>query len=355
MRLEPICNRPLNEDEALYKKAWQTAQDHRLWEQSMTFPEYQAYIASEQAIRTPNSHYYWDRSQNGLGNTVEGIENQTHVELTLHNRYSYPVLHNHSYVELIYVASGQVRNILENTVLNMKEGDVCILSPSSYHALSCTNDESCILNIMIGKEFFDWSFFRILSGSVIADYLEQILYARQTSPYILFPTGTDAWMHDLAQHMVTEMVQKRRSYEDSIRFLTGSFLIHLSREYEPLAIVPGARNDAPNNAIVSVLTYLNVHYRDVTLEELARFFGYSPAYLSRMIHENVGKPFSKLLVEIRMKNAAQLLIDTQMSVSEIAQETGCYDASHLTKKFHAQYGMSPCEYRQHGRETARPQ
>lgn len=353
MRLEKMKNRPLDVDETMFRQAW--LKDNRLWQKPMTFSEYQGYIESGEAVKTPSSHYYQDRSLNGLGNTIDETQSHlAHVELTLHTRFSYPVLHNHQYIELIYVAEGTVNNLMENAALDMKEGDVCILSPNSYHALLCTDDRSCILNIMIGKKFFDQNFLYVLSGGVIADFMEQILFARATSPYIFFPTGKDPWLHSLAQHMVTDKVQKKHCSDYSISLLTGDFLIHLSREYEALAAVPSAKNDQPNDFIVAVLSYLNVNYARTTLEKTAKFFGYSPAYLSRTIHENVGKTFSALMTEIQMKHAAQLLTDTELTITEIAQETGCFDSSHLSKKFRTLYGISPSDYRQRTQDERAP-
>lgn len=345
MRLEQIKSRPLDADEQIFKKKYLSS-NHSLWEKPMTFAQYQDYAASGKVVLTPSSYFYRDRSRNNLGNTMEEADNSYHVELTLHTRYSYPVLHNHSYIELIYVAAGTVKNLLRETQFDMSEGDVCILSPNSFHALSCTNDESCILNIMIGKDFFDQNFFRTLSGGVIINFMKQVLYQRVSSPYILLPTRQDPWLHTLAQHLVTEMVQKKRGSDYSIRLLTGEFLIHLSREYETLAIVPNTDTGQPNDIIVALLSYLGVNQGRVTLEETAKFFGYSPAYLSRTIRQNVGKTFTALTAELQMKHAAELLKNTGMSIAEIAQECGCFDSSHLGKKFRSQYDMSPLEYRE---------
>lgn len=42
-----------------------------------------------------------------------------------------------------------------------------VLAPSAFHAISCTNDESCILNIMVNRAFFDQNFMQILRGGKI--------------------------------------------------------------------------------------------------------------------------------------------------------------------------------------------
>ena len=52
-----------------------------------------------------------------------------------------------------------------------------------------------------------------------------------------------------------------------------------------------------------------------------------------------------------MKNAARLLEETRLSLTEIGEEVGCYDASHFTHKFKNIYGVTPKEYRLRAKST----
>ena len=227
----------------------------------------------------------------------------------------------------------------------MKEGDVCIMAPSSVHALSCTNDESIILNIMMNKDFFDQNFLGILrGGKILVNYLENILYHRDSSPYILFPTGNDPWLKELARRLLSEITLMPHAYEYSTSLLTSEFLLHLVREYEMMAIVPNQKTQVQNNLIVAVLGYLSVNYNKATLENTAAFFGYSSAYLSRLIHKSTGKTFNTIITELQMEHAIELFKKGKTNLTVVAQEVGCFDSSHFSKKFKAVYGISPTKY-----------
>ena len=345
MRLEQIKNRPLSiEDELIFKKAYEK-DGGRLWASPMTFAEYLNGVEEGRIILSENSHLYADRSKDRLGVTVEPVQSVSNADVTVHKRYSYPVLHNHDYVEVIYVAEGQCTHFLDNTSFEMKACDVCILDLNAMHALSCTNDESCILNIMVNRQFFDQGFLAILrGGDLLAGFLEGILYERTTSPYILFPTGSDPWLMTIAQHLLTEYRLRPHAHEYSIRLLVSEFLLHLVREYEMTAIVPNATTHAQNDLIVAILGYLSVNYNRTTLSKTAEFFGYSPSYLSRTIHDNTGKTFNAIILQLQMETAARLLKETRMNLTEIAQEIGCFDSSHFNKKFKGYYGCSPKQY-----------
>jgi len=344
MRLEKIFNIPLDDEEIILKRAYISGKKE-YWNTPMTFSEYENHIENGEIELTPNAHYYWDESVNKLGGTVPEVVGEANVLITRHRRYSYPVLHNHNYVEIIYIASGNCINLFNGFSFEMTQGDVCIMSPNSIHALSCTNDNSCILNIMMNKDFFDMSFLSALrGGTILVEYIENILYEKTNSPYILFPTGQDKWLEDLSRHLLTETVQKPKAFELSTKLLASEFLLHLVREYEMFAVVPNEKSYSPNNTIISILGYINTNYNKVTLQSTASFFNYSTAYLSRLIHKNTGKTFNQIIKTLQMEHAIDLFSKGKTNLTDVAQEVGCFDSSHLSKKFKSYYGISPTEY-----------
>ena len=188
------------------------------------------------------------------------------------------------------------------------------------------DDESIILNIMMNKDFFDQSFLGFLrGGKVLVNNLENILYQRDSSPYILFPTGKDSWLKEISVRLLTEIMQQPYAYEYSTGLLTSEFLLHVVREYEMMAIVPNEKTQVQNNLIVAVLGYLNVNYNRATLESTASFFGYSTAYLSRLIHKNTGKTFNNIIAELQMEHAIEMFKKGKTNLTEVAQEVGCFD------------------------------
>ena len=344
MRIENIEKIPLDTDEMIWKKAYDSG-NKSLWDKAITPSMYRSLVNEGLIALAPTSHYFFDKTQNNLGLTINSINNISKITITRHRRYSYPVLHNHDYVEIVYVAKGHCTNCFEDYSFEMHEGDVCIMAPSSIHAISCTNDESCILNFMMNRDFFDRNFLGFIrGGKILVNYLENILYNQESSPYILFPTGKDSWLREIASRLLTETNQKPHGYEYSISLLTSEFLLHLVREYELLAIVPNKKTQVQNNLIVSVLGYLSVNYNKATLEGTAEFFGYSNAYLSRLIHKSTGRTFKNIINEFQMEHALAMLKEGKTNLTEIALEVGCFDSSHLSKKFKAYYGQSPVNF-----------
>ena len=154
---------PLNEDEMLFREAYRKGPSS-LWEQPMTYSAYEQYRQEGKVVVTTHSNRYRDNTLGARGVTVEEVAGPIQARLAVHSRYSYPILHNHNYVEIVYVASGQCVNLFETTSFPMKAGDVCILSPNAMHAISCTRDDTCVLNMMVNRTFFTKQFLHLLRG-----------------------------------------------------------------------------------------------------------------------------------------------------------------------------------------------
>ena len=63
-----------------------------------------------------------------------------------------------------------------------------------------------------------------------------------------------------------------------------------------------------------------------------------------MIRNQTGKTFNTIIAQIQMEQAVRLMDSGWGSLTEIAQEIGCFDTSHFNKKFKAVYGISPRQY-----------
>lgn len=97
--------------------------------------------------------------------------------------------------------------------------------------------------------------------------------------------------------------------------------------------------------IVEIMRYIQTHYRDVTLEELAENFHLSPPYLSKYIKEHGGVTFQETVKKARMKKARTMLKETNRTVESIAADVGYETVEHFNRLFKKSYGMTPVQFR----------
>lgn len=71
----------------------------------------------------------------------------------------------------------------------------------------------------------------------------------------------------------------------------------------------------------------------------------SPQRLTRMVKRLFGLTPGQLIAKTRIAAASQILLETQLSVAEIAFACGFYDHSAFTRAFRSATGCTPSEYR----------
>ena len=94
-----------------------------------------------------------------------------------------------------------------------------------------------------------------------------------------------------------------------------------------------------------IYTYIQEHYRTVTLEELAEQFHLSVPYLSKYIKEKSGKSFKEIVGEIRMNKARYFLKKEGLSVELAAEKAGYLNVEHFNRQFKKKFQMTPVQYR----------
>jgi AraC-like DNA-binding protein len=85
----------------------------------------------------------------------------------------------------------------------------------------------------------------------------------------------------------------------------------------------------------------NLSDSDFNVETLSREVGISRVHLNRKLKELLGTSPSTLIRSVRLKQAAFLLIDNDVTVSEIAYSVGFSSPSYFTSNFTSYFGMTP--------------
>ncbi|KJE26117.1 helix-turn-helix domain protein [Geobacillus kaustophilus] len=108
-----------------------------------------------------------------------------------------------------------------------------------------------------------------------------------------------------------------------------------------------AEEDARVDAVERGLRYMEAHFRDpsLTLERVAAAAGRSPAYFSHLLSTKRGMTFRQWLTNRRLEEAKRLLRQTDLSIKEIAEQTGFRTAHYLTRVFKAEMNQTPTAYR----------
>ncbi len=126
---------------------------------------------------------------------------------------------------------------------------------------------------------------------------------------------------------------------------TGQFLHTLAR----LSMVGEA--DAPPDSLDNSLLYIRDHIsQDLTVEELAARENFSVYHYTHLFTKHLGISPYRYITELRLHNAATMLIFTPKTIAEIADINHFSSASRFIQQFRQLYGMTPRRYRQCSKE-----
>ena len=184
------------------------------------------------------------------------------------------------------------------------------------------------------------------------DGIELISRLRKEHPSILcvIVSGYSdfEYMKAAIQNSAVDYLLKPVNPEELQRLLQRLETTLLAREQQ---VVPRRESDAAALA-ESVRVYLQENYdKPVDFSALADSLAVSAPYLSKLFHEQTGSSPSKYLTEIRMRQAKKLLMDTNLTVREIAVRVGYPDPFHFSRSFKNVSGVSPVQFREERTEA----
>jgi transcriptional regulator GlxA family with amidase domain len=90
----------------------------------------------------------------------------------------------------------------------------------------------------------------------------------------------------------------------------------------------------------------NYKRADLSLAVVAHSLGLTAVQLTRRFRSAYSQVPSEYLTGLRLDRALTLLLNTRMSLAEIAQDCGYRDAFYLSRVFKSAYGLAPAHYRQ---------
>ncbi len=259
---------------------------------------------------------------------------------------NYP-LHCHSYYEISFILSGERYQIFNGKKYHIKKNTLFLIPPLVMHG----NDNITAVEDIVLQ--FSTSFLSSLSTIIRP---EMMLTLEGELPYI-------------------ELHESDIAYETMIRLAANSEREKLLLNTEPYDFSRAAAIECKRNSLVFELiaalisdgkAYISDKYSNLTklntLNEIialitndpknipdmntaAQMTGTSYYNFSRIFKEATGMNYSEYTNTVRIGFAEGLLMNTELTIAEIAEMSGIDTPSYFTKLFKQVIGFSPTEYR----------
>lgn len=262
--------------------------------------------------------------------------------------FTYP-MHSHAEFELNFVAHANgVKRVVGDSVEIIGEYDlVLIASKDLEHVWEqhlCESKNIREITIQFSPDLFFSNFIDKNQFESIRAMLEKAQLG------ISFPMAAIMKVYQLLDQLSGE----RNGFYAVINFLTILHELSLfADDAKTLSSTAYAKMGvySDSHRIQKIQKHINDNYKEeIRLTQLASLIDMTPAAFSRFFKLRTGRGLSDYIIDIRLAQAARLLLDTMMTISEICYESGFNNLSNFNRIFKKKKGCSPKEFRENYRK-----
>ncbi|MEZ3470230.1 MAG: AraC family transcriptional regulator [Schaedlerella sp.] len=266
------------------------------------------------------------------------------IEVRPHTRFVKFPRHRHNYVEVIYMCQGTTTHYIDGNEVVLEPGDLLFLNQNSEQEILPAGEADIAVNFIILPEFFNMAFSMMgTEENTLKEFLVGTLCGKneQTS-YLYFHVADVLPIQNLVENMVWTIFYDMGNKRSCNQITMGLLLLQLLNYMDKME-TGSSRFDTELTG--NVLKYIEEHYKDGSLSELAELMNYDLYWLSREIKKRTGKTYKELLQAKRMSQAAYLLTSSRLPIADIIESVGYDNTSYFYRKFKERYGAGPKEYR----------
>lgn len=249
--------------------------------------------------------------------------------------------HWHTATEIIMPVDNYYTVTVNQTSYHLNVGDILVIPSGEQHELSAPKAGSRFIYL------FDFSAISKLKGfaSILPLLTQPLLITAQTAPQIYEA------QYDLLLQMRNEYFSNNNLRELVIYSQLINFFVHIGRNhFESNIDNPYMRSDKKREYIETfneILDFIDNHYmEDLSLETVANAAGFSKYYFTRLFKQYTDTTFYDYLSLKRIRVAESLLSQPDLSVTEIALQSGFSSISTFNRIFKKLKNCSPTEYRE---------
>ncbi len=266
------------------------------------------------------------------------------IQVRPHTRFVHFPKHTHNYIEVIYMCQGSTKHIINGREVVLEQGDLLFLNQNAVQEIMPAGRDDIAVNFIVLPEFLDTAFSMIRGEeNQLRDFLVGALSGRDgETSWMYFHVADILPIQNLIENMVWTIFYDSSNKRSCTQITMGLLILQLLNYMDKME-TGGSPYDSEITA--AVLSYIEEHYRNGTLAELAGQMGCDVYWLSRAIRRRTGRTYKELLQEKRMQQAVYLLTNSKIPVTDIIESIGYDNTSYFYRKFREKYGMSPKEYR----------
>ena len=260
--------------------------------------------------------------------------------------------HGHSFLELAYITGGNAKHTLNGVSESVKKGDYFIVDYGSVHSYSGSR-KFTLINYVFLPELIDDT----LADCRSVDELLRVCLIRYYKRYFVKSPANrifqdqDGKILKILLDMQEEYEGKKAGYTEILRGGLMQILILTMRKImqeerkkqwgENLRL-----GELQSDAVFLTVQYIRQHYREhAILKKFCEEQHYNQQYISRRFRYEIGLTVREYIQKLRIERSCELLAGSDLSIQEVALESGYEDMQFFHQIFRRMLKMTPREYR----------
>ena len=248
--------------------------------------------------------------------------------------------HRHSAFEIIVPIKGWYKIYSQTECIRIEEGEILIIPPFEMHKIEAPREGCRFIYLLELGDIMNMAGF-----AGIKPLFTHFLHLTTD----IHPQIYDE-VHRLLAHMRDEYFSSSDFYELSIFSDVYKMFVLIGKDHlkktDAFAGLNHITKKEYMNRFNSVLNYINEYYSsDLSLEMVAEHSGFSKFHFSRLFKRYTGTTFYDYLIYKRLQAAEQLLSEADLTITDIALQTGFSSISTFNRTFKRKKNCTPREYR----------
>jgi len=252
--------------------------------------------------------------------------------------------HYHPDYELIYMVQGSGKRFVGDSVENFQAGDLIFIGPDVphvwksdeeyYQGVKGVNTEVIVIqfkNEALGKGFFSLPELKEIK-SILDLSNRGLKVLGKTKQCIISEMWKIINLNGIAR--ITSLLE-------ILNYLTHT------NEVSPLLAVPYKKmhNDRGSEKLNKVFDFVSSNFqKSIQLDDIAQLANMSKTAFCRFFKLKTTKTFNQYLTDVRVSYACELLMNSDLTIAQIAVASGYNSQSLFNRQFKASKGASPREY-----------
>ena len=241
--------------------------------------------------------------------------------------------HSHPYYEMIYVKKANFNYFIDNELYHIKNRDIVLINKNTIHKAIFKNSPK--------RSYYVIKFHEDLVAENLRTALIKLFQKKR-----ICINSDDYFLTDmLFSKLYHECLDKKDGWETLAKFQINEIIVILNRfsvktnpDSEKLWL----------KETKEIIDYLNDNISapisELSLEKLSNMFSITPSHLSRLFKKQIGLGFKEYVISSKILNAKNLLVTTNLSITEIAYRCGFGDSNYFSTVFKKTEGVAPTIY-----------